>query len=324
MIDLLKRRESSLLLITLVVVAAVTLRTQGFLTPGNFEDIFKDSSILLIVSIGQLLVILTGGIDLSVASTIGFTGMAVALLNHAHPGLPLPIIILLAAAIGLALGSFNGLLVAVFNIPPIITTLGTLSIYRGFVIVESGGAWVSADQMSPAFRDFPQGYLLGISNMISVALIVFLIFLAFLYMTRTGREIYGVGGSPTAAQYVGINVRGVNFLVFALSGVLAGLAGYLWVAFYASAANDSATGLELQTVAACVIGGVNIMGGSGTIVGVLLGSVFLGIVKNALTVVRVSPFWQVAIQGLVILLAIVVNTVLDRRNQQAMLKRRVL
>ena len=324
MINLVKRREFSLFVITLVVVAAVALRAQGFLTIGNFEDISKDSSILLIVSIGQLLVILTGGIDLSVASTIGLTGMSVALLNHLHPEIPLVLIVLLSILIGAVLGAFNGVLVSVFNIPPIITTLGTLSIYRGFVIILSGGAWVSADQMSPAFRNLPQGYLLGISNMIAIALLVFLLFLAFLYLSRTGREIYGVGGSQVAAQYVGINVKRINFLVFVLSGVLAGLAGYLWVAFYASAANDSATGLELQTVAACVIGGVSIMGGSGTIAGVLLGSIFLGIVKNALTVIRVSPFWQVAIQGFVILLAIVVNTVLDRRNQQAMLKRRVL
>ncbi len=324
MMGLLKRRETSLFVIILVVVAAVSFRARDFLNPGNFEYILKDSSILLIVSVGQLLVILTGGIDLSVASTIGFTGMSVALLNKAEPGIPLIVIVLIAMVIGLALGSFNGMLVSVFNIPPIITTLGTLSIYRGFVIVLSGGTWVSADQMSAPFRNFPQGYLIGISNMISIALIVFLAFAAFLYLTRTGREIYGVGGSPIAAQYVGINVKKLSFLVFALSGILSGLAGYLWVAFYASAANDSATGLELQTVAACVVGGVSILGGSGTIVGVLLGSIFLGIVKNALTVIRISPFWQVAIQGFVILLAIVVNTALDRRAQASMLKRRVL
>lgn len=324
MTGLLKRRETSLFIITVIVIAAVALRARDFLAPGNFEDILKDSSILLIVSIGQLLVILTGGIDLSVASVIGFTGMSVALLDRAVPTVPLLVILLLALLIGLALGSFNGMLVALFNIPPIITTLGTLSIYRGFVIVLSGGTWVSADQMSAPFRDFPQGYLLGISNMISIAILVSLIFAAFFYLTRTGREVYGVGGSPLAAQYVGINVKRINFLVFALSGTLSGLAGYLWVAFYASAANDSATGLELQTVAACVIGGVNIMGGSGTIVGVLLGSIFLGIVKNALTMIRISPFWQVAIQGFVILLAIVVNTALDRRAQASMLKRRVL
>ncbi|HUW42196.1 MAG TPA: ABC transporter permease [Rectinemataceae bacterium] len=322
--DLLKRRETSLFVIIAIVVAAVTFRTHDFFTPGNFAFIFKDSSILLVVSIGQLLVILTGGIDLSVASIMGFTGMSVALLDKAHPDTPLAVIILVAMAIGFVLGSFNGLLVSGLNIPPIIATLGTLSIYRGFVIVLSGGTWVSADQMTASFRNFPQASFFGISNMISIALLVFVIFAVFLHLTRSGRDIYGVGGNPLAAQYVGIDVKKTNFRVFALSGILSGLAGYLWVAFYASAANDSASGLELQTVAACVVGGVNIMGGSGTIAGVLLGSVFLGIVKNALTMIRISPFWQVAIQGFVILLAIIVNTVLDRRAQASMLKRRVL
>ncbi|HET6487660.1 MAG TPA: ABC transporter permease [Spirochaetia bacterium] len=322
--ELVKRREVTLLGIMLVVVVVVTLRNSAFLTLRNFEDILKDSSILLIVSIGQLLVILTGGIDLSVASTIGFAGMSVALLNHLVPGIPLVVILLIAMGIGLVLGSFNGTLVSVFGIPPIITTLGTLSIYRGFIIILSGGKWVSADQMTAAFREFPQDRLLGLSNMISLAILVSLIFAGILYLTRTGREIHGVGGNRLAAQYVGINIRRIDFLVFALSGVLAGLAGYLLVAFYASAANDSASGLELQTVAACVIGGVSILGGSGTIVGVILGSVFLGIVKNALTVIRISPFWQVAIQGIVILFAIVLSTVFDRRAQAGILRRRVL
>ncbi len=324
MIEFLKRREVTLTIVLVVLMAIITLRAPDFIKLDNLYDILNDSSILVIVCTGQLLVILTGGIDLSVASTLGFTGMSVALLNHAAPGLPLALIILVAAAIGFVMGSFNGLLVSVFNIPPIITTLGTLSIYRGFIVVLSGGAWVSADKMTPAFRNFPHAYPLGMTNLIAAALLVFVVFFAFLYLSRTGREVYGVGGSPLAAQYVGINVRKIRYLVYMLSGVLAGISGYLWVSRYASAQNDTATGLELQTVAACVIGGVSIAGGSGTIVGVALGSILLGVVNNALTLVHISPFWQTAIQGFVILLAIIVNSVMDRRNQEQMLRRRVL
>ncbi|MDA8426530.1 MAG: ABC transporter permease [Treponema sp.] len=322
--DLFKRRETSLFVIILILAAAVGFRAHDFVTPGNFLFIFKDSSILFVVSIGQFLVILTGGIDLSVASIMGFTGMSVALLDKVNPNMPLVVIILAAMAIGFVLGSFNGLLVSALNIPPIIATLGTLSIYRGFVIVLSGGTWVSADQMAAPFRDFPQASFLGLSNMICIAIVVFAVFAVFLHLTRKGRDIYGIGGNMLASQYVGIDVKKTNFMVFALSGILSGLAGYLWVAFYASAANDSAAGLELQTVAACVVGGVSILGGYGTIAGVLLGSIFIGVVKNALSMIRISPFWQVAIQGFVILLAIVLNTVLDRRAQASMLKRRVL
>lgn len=324
MLNLLKRRESSLLAIIIVVILAVTLRTPRFLTLSNFNDILKESSILVIISIAQFMVILTGGIDLSVASTMAFTGMSVALLNKTHPEISVAVIILISLAIGFGLGSFNGLLVSVFRIPPIITTLGTLNIYRGFVIVLSGGAWVSADQMTSAFRGFPQWRAIGISNLITVMILVALIVAFFLHMTAGGREVYGVGGNRLAARYVGVNTRRIDFTVFAVSGVLSGLAGYLLVAFYASAANDSAFGLELETVAACAIGGVSIMGGSGTLVGVLLGSLFLGIVKNALALVRISSFWIQAIQGFVILLAIVVNTVIERRNQRSSVKERVV
>jgi rhamnose transport system permease protein len=146
----------------------------------------------------------------------------------------------------------------------------------------------------------------------------------FIRLTRTGREIYGIGGNKTAARYVGISLRRINYLVYTLCGVLVGLAGLLWVARYASAQNDTATGFELQTIAACMIGGVNILGGSGTIIGVVLGALFLGIVNNALTVVGLSPFYQMAIQGFVILAAIIANSVVDRRNQAALLRTRKL
>ena len=319
-----RRREFSLFILILLLLIAVSLRAPNFFQLGNLYDIANDTSILIMVAIGQMMVIITGGIDLSVASGIALSGMSVAMLNQYYPNIPIFVIILISLSIGFLLGSFNGILVSMAGIPPIITTLGTMSIYRGFVFVLSSGEWVSAHEMTERFRELPRGSLFGMTNLILAAVLLILIFAVFLHLSRTGREIYGVGGNKVAAQFVGINLKKIHYLVFVLSGIIVGLSGLFWVSRYASAQNETAFGFELQTIAACVIGGVSIMGGTGTILGVVLGAMFLGIVNNALTVINLSPFYQMAIQGFVILVAIVANTLVDRRNQLAMLRKRKL
>lgn len=324
MLRLLRRREAFLILIIVVLLVAVRIRAPGFLRVGNLDDILTDTAILCIMAIGQMIVIVTGGADLSVASGIAFTGMSVAMINWFNPVIPIPLIVLMALAIGLGLGCINGLLVSQARIPPIITTLSTMGIFRGLVFLESGGQWVSAHRMTEGFRELPHGTPLGISNLLLSAVLVAIAAAVFMRLTRTGREIYGVGGNRTAARYVGISLKKIDFVVYALCGLLVGLAGILWVSRYASAQNDTASGFELQTIAACVIGGVSILGGSGSVGGVILGALFLGIVNNALTVVGLSPFYQMAIQGFVILTAIIANSVVDRRNQAAMMRTRKL
>jgi rhamnose transport system permease protein len=232
---ILKQREVNLLFFIILLVLIVSLRSHNFLKLRNFNDIFNDASILLMVAIGQLMVILIGGIDLSVASGVALSGMSVAMLNQYYPGLPIFVIFLASLLIGFLLGSFNGILVAYANIPPIITTLGTMSIYRGFVFVLSKGKWVSAHEMSDAFRSFPRENPLFISNLLLIAIITFIIFAIFLKYTKTGREIYGVGGNIVASKYVGINIKKIKYIVFMLSGVIYGAGGLLWVARYASA-----------------------------------------------------------------------------------------
>jgi rhamnose transport system permease protein len=306
---LVARREVSLILVLALLVGVITARSPGFLAGDNILSILDDTAILFMVGTAQLMAIIIGGIDLSVASGIALSGMASAMVSRAFPAVPIGVIVLLALAIGFILGSFNGLLVSVARIPPIITTLGTLSIS------------VVAYQMSRAFQALPRREFLGIHSLLWFAVITVAFFAVFLRSTRTGREIYGYGGNHLAAEYAGISARKIQYLVFMLSGLIVGFAGLLWVARYASAQADTATGFELQTVAACVVGGVSISGGSGTVWGVALGSLFLGIVSNSLTQVRISPFWQQAIQGFVILLAIVINTLTDRRTQRLSARR---
>ena len=322
--DLLKKRDFSLFLTIIFIVIIVSLRTPRFLAADNAIVILEAAAILMMVAIGQLMVIVTAGIDLSVGSVLALTGMSVALLNQYHPGIPISAIVLISIAIGFLLGSLNGILVAHAKIPPIITTLGTMSIYRGFVFVLSGGRWVSAHELSEAFIRFPRENVFGISNLLIIPVLMAILFSVFLYLTKTGREIYGVGGNKMASQYVGISLKKINYLVFAICGAISGLAGFLWVARFASAQSGTAFGFELQTVAACVIGGASILGGSGTILGVMLGALFIAITHNALILVGISPFWQMAMQGFLILLAITLNTYMDKRNQRLVLRRSTL
>ena len=320
----LRSREATLAVIILLLLAAVSLRFPSFMRAANLYDMLNDTALLFMVAIAQMLVIITGGIDLSVSSGIALVGMAVGMLNQHYPGIPMLGILVVSLGMGLALGAFNGLLVSQARIPPIIATLGTLSIYRGFVFVLSGGQWVSAHEMSNAFRELPRAAPLGLTNLLLCAVVISVLAALFLKLTRTGRGIYGAGGNRLAAQYVGIDLKKTDFLVFCLSGLIVGLAGLLWVARYASAQNETAAGFHLPTIAACVIGGVSILGGTGTVPGVILGALFLGIVNNALTVINLSPFYQMAIQGFVILVAIVTNTLVDRRTRLSMLRRRAL
>ena len=322
MMELFKKREFNLFVFILFIIFGVSLRTPNFLKLNNLIDILNDTAILTIVAIGQFMIIVTGGIDLSVGSSLALSGMSVALLNQYYPGIPIFIIILISIIIGLMLGSINGLLVSRANIPPIITTLGTMSMYRGLVFVLCKGTWVSAHEMTEGFRGFPRISFSGISSLIFISIVIVVLFLIFLNFTKTGREIYGVGGNKIASQYVGISLKKIYYLVFTLCGGITGLAGFLWVARYAAAQSETAIGFELQTIAACVIGGVSITGGSGTIIGVVLGAFFIGIVYNALTMINISPFWQMAIQGFIILFAIIINTVMDKHNQRLMLRKR--
>ncbi len=309
-----KKRELILLVLLVSLITIISLRAPRFLNIGNFRDILDDTSLLAMVAMGQFMVILIAGIDLSVGAGLALTGMSVALLHQYHPQIHIFAIVLLSILIGSSLGSFNGILVSLLRIPPIIVTLGTMSIYRGFVFVISGGTWVSAHEMSDAFKNLPRGGFLGVSNLLFVAILCVIIFGIFLKYTRTGREIYSVGGNEIASRYVGINLKKIKYLPFMLAGSIYGLAGLLWVARYASAQSDTALGFELQTIAACVVGGVSIFGGSGTTLGVVLGVLLLGIVNNALTQIKISPFWQMGLQGLIILVAVITNTIMERRT----------
>lgn len=303
---MLKSREAILSLAIVALVAIIALRFPAFVTPKNLAAVFTDTSPLIILALGQMTVILTKCIDLSVAANLALCGMIAAMLNGM--GVPLPLILLAVAAMGAMLGAFNGLLVWKLNIPSIVVTLGTMTIYRGLIFLLTDGKWINAHQMSASFKAFPRAAFLGLPVMAWIAIAVVTGFTLFISRTALGRALFAVGGNPHAAVYTGINVGKTQFAAFVISGVLAGLTGYLWVARYAVAYVDIAGGFELDVVAACVIGGIAISGGAGSVAGAVMGALFLGIIKNALPVVGISPFWQLAISGSAILVAIAVNS----------------
>jgi rhamnose transport system permease protein len=315
------RRDLYLLVAIVAMIGLVSLRYGRFASPSNLLMIFNDTSPLVILTLGQMTVMLTRGIDLSMASNLCFCGMTVAMINAASPGTPLVVLLVVAALVGLVLGAINGLLVWKVAIPSIVVTLGTLAIYRGMAFVLSGGAWVNADQMSEMFKEFPRHDLLGLPVLSWAAILAVLLVAILLEWRPLGRAFYAVGGNPTASVYAGIDVGRTQFFAFCISGLLAGVTGYLWVARYVIASVEIANGYELNIVAACVIGGISIAGGVGSVTGAVLGALFLGIVNNALPVIDVSPFWQMAIAGAAIIFAIALNARSERQQGRIILKK---
>lgn len=302
---LLKSREAILALAILLLLAVVASRFPAFVTPGSLANVFTDTSPLILLALGQMVVILTKCIDLSVAANLALAGMIAALMNGM--GVPLPLILLVVIALGAALGAVNGVMVWQLGIPSIVVTLGTMTIYRGVIFLLTDGKWINAHQMTDGFKAFPRAVFLGLPVMAWIAVLAIAAFVLLVNRTALGRAFYAVGGNPHAAVYTGISVGRTQFAAFVISGALAGFTGYLWVARYAVAYVDIAGGFELDVVAACVIGGIAIAGGAGSVAGCVMGALFLGIVKNALPVVGISPFWQMAISGSAILIAIAFN-----------------
>ncbi|GGC11828.1 ABC transporter permease [Pseudoduganella buxea] len=305
--NVLKQRETLLAASIVALVLLVGLRSPVFVSPASLANLLTDSTLLVMLALAQMLVIVTRGVDLSVASNLALSGMMAALLASRNPDLPLVLVVLAAAAIGLVLGLVNGWLIGYLELPPIVVTLGTMSVYRGLVFVLSGGAWVSSHHMPEHFIAFPLARLLGVTHLVWIAGAAVLAAWFLARHSRFGRDLYAIGNAPSCARYVGIPMARRLLWTYGLSGLMAGLCGYLWVARYAVAYTEIAYGFEFTVIAACVIGGISIAGGTGSVTGAVLGALFLGVIGNALPVVQVSPFWQSALTGIVILAAVLIN-----------------
>ena len=317
-----RARELSLLLVLAAIVFAVWLKAPHFTSTDNIRTILLSISIIAVVAVGQTLVVLTRNVDLSVASTVGLVAYVVRDLLRDHPEFSIPLAIAIGLLIGTGLGAVNGLLVTVGGVPAIVATLGTLYVFRGVTFAIGGGELVTASEVPRAFRDLAQRRYLDIPAPILIAVVVALVAGYALRSTRPGRGLYAVGSNPDAARLAGLQRDRLVFGAFVVCGLLAGLGGIIWGARFPSVDARAATGLELQVIAAVVLGGVNIFGGSGTVFGAVLGAVLLGTISNALTILRVNPLWIQAFSGLAIVVAVSLDAFINRRLQRVLQARR--
>ncbi|MEY8733030.1 ABC transporter permease [Peribacillus frigoritolerans] len=320
--NLSKFRELGLLGFIVVISIVVQLRNSNFLTVENITDMLTNTAILSILAVGMMLVLVTRGIDLSIGATLALSGMVVAQVVSNNPGLNPLLAILLGMVIGIICGVIIGCLVSKLGILPIIATLAAMYIFRGLTFTVSDGKWISSYQMPESFLSIGTGSFLGIRYLIIIAIFIYVVSYYFINHTRTGRQIYAVGSNPDSAKVSGISEKKILLLVYSVMGGLAGLSGVLWVSKFASAQGDTASGYELSVIAACILGGVSIAGGSGKLSGVILGAFLLGVLDNALPLLNVSPFWQTGIEGSIILFAVIVNTLVKRSVERNNLLRR--
>lgn len=303
-------RFQSFLALALMVLA-LSLASPNFLTVDNTLNVLRQISINLCLSLGMTLVILSGGIDLSVGSVLALAGaVAAGLLKN---GLALPRLNLLVQftvpgalvagiAVGLALGWANGLAVTRFKLPPFVATLGMLSIARGLTMLWTGGFPVTG--LGDAFGRLGTGHALGIPMPVWISAALVAVFIVLTRRTRFGRHLYAVGGNERAATLSGLAVPRIKLMVYTLGGGLAAVAGLLVTARLDSATPNAGLGYELDSIAAVVIGGTSLSGGRGSILGTVLGCLIIGVLNNGLFLLDVSPFWQQVVKGFVILAAV--------------------
>ncbi len=308
------KRELGLVLAMAAVILPVAAVNPRMLSGSNLTALSLDAALLTIVAAGQMLVLITRNIDLSVASVIGLAAYASAALLRAHPGAGVAGGLALAAGLGLACGFLNGLVVTLGRVPAIVVTLGTLSLYRGATSLLAGGRQISADQVPQAWLDLTGRQVAGVPGIVLIALAILAVLAYLLRSTPLGRELYAIGSNPDGAELVGIRVRRRVLGAFAAAGLLAGLDGALWASRYATVDARVALGFELTVIAAVVVGGVAIRGGSGTVAGVVLGALTLLVIRNGLTLVRVDPLWLQGVYGLVILVAVAIDALVARRS----------
>ena len=318
-----RSREMSILLVLVVVVTAATIKTPSFLFSANsWRDLLLTPSILLLLAAGQAVVIITRNVDLSVGSVLAFTAYLTGRLFIDHPGIPIVAVALIGLLAGALLGLVNGLLVAIGKVPALVITLGTMYIYRGIVLTWAGSDRINASDLPESFLKLGTQTILSIPVLFLVAAVVVCIVGYYLHSHRGGRELYAIGSDPDAAVLYGLKVRRRVLSAFVLSGALAGLAGVVYTARYGTVSSGAGTGIELEAVAAVVIGGVAIFGGSGTVWGAAIGAMLLVTIDRALPILGIPDFWQRAVVGGLILSAIVLDRVLSARRARKLIEAR--
>ncbi len=313
-----KHREIRTLALLLIVIVGAALRAPRFIEATSINSILLWAPLLIVVGMGQMLVIVTRGIDVSVGSMVGLSAMASGMFLRSHPNTPLVWGVAVALLVGAALGAINASVIAYGRVPAIIATLGSLSAYRGLIFILSHGVQVDSNDLPDSLSRWSSEGPIHLGGVTVPWLLVAALGIAalaawFVRRTRTGRDIFSLGSHPEAARLRGIPVTRITFLVYAITGALCGLAGLMYASRFGFVNPGTAgQGLELIVIAAVVIGGVNVTGGSGSVVGVLLGCFLLGVINVALSVLGIDATWQQLVYGSVILIAVILDTLARR------------
>ncbi|MDQ2583760.1 ATPase [Saccharothrix yanglingensis] len=306
-------REFGVVVALALLVLVTVLDNPAFASPQSLRDLLLGAAILVVLAVGQTVVVVSRNIDLSVGAVLGLSAFATGTLLGSAPGTPTALVVLVGVGLGALCGAVNGALVAAARVPALVITLGTLHVFRGVDHRWAGGRQVNASDMPRDFLRLGTSTVLGVPVLAIVAVVVVVVVGYCLRSYRGGRELYAIGSEPAAARLAGIPVGRRVFTAFVVCGALAGLAGVLYAARFGTLDATAGTGIELQVVAAAVVGGVAIFGGSGSVYGAALGALLLTTIGSSLAVLRIDPFWQQAVVGALILAAIGIDRLLALR-----------
>ena len=294
-------KEFGIIIIFIVLVIILTILSPMFAEPKNLINILKQTSINGILSLGMMFVIISGGFDLSIGSTVGVTGVLAALLGQGQVSLIVPFIVCIVA--GAIFGSLNGVGISIGKLPPFIMTLGTMTALRGLALVISGGQPITG--ISSEYVQVAGGFLFGGIPYLALYFLIAIIISAFiLSKTIYGRRVYACGGNMQAAKVSGINVTGIQISVYAISGIMAGIVGFILTSRTTVGAPTAGDGYEMDAITACVIGGVSMSGGVGKWIGVVIGALLITVIANGLDIMGVSSHYQKIIKGAIIIAAV--------------------
>jgi rhamnose transport system permease protein len=322
LVDLVFRiREFGIIAVLALLVIVTASIQHRFLSMQELQFVLLDTTVFALLAIGETLVVLTRNVDLSVGSVLGLSAFISADMFGKHPGTSIPVVFAVGLGIGIACGVANGVLTTVGRVPSLVVTLAMLYIIRGIDILVVGGGQVVASSLPNSFLNIPQATIGGVPDLAIVIAVAVGAVAYYLRSFRSGRELYAIGSNPDAARLAGIPIGRRVFTAFVLSGALAGIAGVLWAARYGTIDSTAGSGYELQVVAAVVVGGVAIFGGSGSVVGAALGALLLNTINSALYVLGISAFWDQAIAGMLLLSAIAIDRAITLQLTAALRRR---
>lgn len=315
-------RNFGLLLGLAVLLILAAIITPSMYSLNSILNMFQNNAVYGLLAIGEMMIILTGGIDISIGAILSLTGVVCTRLMAENPDVPAIVWVLLALLIGAVCGAFNGLLVGYFKMVPMIATLGTMYAFRGFSFLFSGGQWWFPHQFTEGYLAFATKKIGGISALLWITILAFVLAYIFLGYTTKGRRIYAIGTNRESSQVAGIREERVTFLAMVICGMLAGLAGMLYTANYATCSYSIGESYEMTAVAICILGGVSISGGKGKVDGVFIGFLMMSVITYFISLLPGLSVWSDAIQGAIIIVAVALNIFTERSADKRALKER--